>query len=174
VFLTQYISRRETKRNNHQLLTVKMRQSDNLKSYICYFQSQLAKLPNFGEDVSALALISGLQFSHPLYKHLLKQYHSDKRDYFQAQPYIQLEAMKTSSNHSVKLGDRRGKLKSSHEAFAHAQDQNWGQPAYKRQAFPILSPSPLQDYKPTEQFTPLRLSINEVLTPSRINSGSGV
>ena len=46
VFLTQYASRQKTKRNNCHLLTVKMRQSDNLKSYIGYFQSQLAKASN--------------------------------------------------------------------------------------------------------------------------------
>jgi len=33
VFLTQYASRREAKKNNY-LLTIKMRQDDSLKSYI--------------------------------------------------------------------------------------------------------------------------------------------
>ena len=42
-FLTQYASRWEAKKNNHHFLTVKMRQGDDLKSYIGYFQSQLAK-----------------------------------------------------------------------------------------------------------------------------------
>ena len=37
-FLTQYVSRREVKKNNY-LLTVKMRHGDILKSYIGYFQS---------------------------------------------------------------------------------------------------------------------------------------
>jgi len=36
-FLTQYASRLEARRNNHHLFTVKMRQDDNLKSYIGYF-----------------------------------------------------------------------------------------------------------------------------------------
>jgi len=45
VFLIQYALRREIKRNNRHLLTVKMRQSDNMKSYIDYFQSQLARSP---------------------------------------------------------------------------------------------------------------------------------
>jgi len=58
-FLTQYTSRWEAKRNNRNLLTIKMRQGDNLKSYIAYFQRQLAKVPNYGE-VSALSFISGL------------------------------------------------------------------------------------------------------------------
>ena len=50
-FLIQYASHRETKRNNHQLLTIKMRQSDSLKFYIGYLQSQLVKVPNCDEDV---------------------------------------------------------------------------------------------------------------------------
>ena len=72
VFLTQYAFRREVKKNNHHLLTLKMRPNDIHKSYIGYYQNQLAKVPNYGEDVSALAFISKLQVSHPLYKHLLK------------------------------------------------------------------------------------------------------
>ena len=39
VFLTQYTSCQEAKKNNHHLLTVKMSQGDNHKSYIVYFQS---------------------------------------------------------------------------------------------------------------------------------------
>jgi len=50
-----------------------MRQRDSLKSYISFFQSQLVKLPYCSDDVFALAFISGLQVSHPMYKHLLKQ-----------------------------------------------------------------------------------------------------
>ena len=70
--------------------------------------------------------------------------------------------MKTSANHSVKHDDNRGKSKSPHEASAHAQDRNEGQPAYKRQTLQVLSPSSLQAYKPIEIFTPLKLCINEV------------
>ena len=72
VFLTEYVFRMETKKNNHHILTVKIRQGDNIKSYISYFQDQLAKVPNCNEDVSTLAFISELQISHALYKHLLK------------------------------------------------------------------------------------------------------
>jgi len=81
-----------------------------------------------------------------------------------AQPYIQLEeAMKTSFNHTTKHGDVGGKSKSLHKAFAHAQDRNRGQPAFKRQALPILSPNSLRTYKAMEQhFTLLRFLINEV------------
>ena len=40
-----------------------------------------------------------------------------------AQPYIQVEeAMKTSSNHSVKLSDGGGKSNSTHEAPNYSQD----------------------------------------------------
>ena len=70
--------------------------------------------------------------------------------------------MKTSSNHSAKRGDDGGKSKSPHEASAHVQDQNREQSAYKIQALSIFSPSLLQAYKMIEQFTPLRLPINEV------------
>ena len=71
-FLTQHASRQEGKKNSHHLLSVKMRQSDSLKSYIAFFQSQRVKVPNCSKDVSALAFISGLQVSHPMYKYLLK------------------------------------------------------------------------------------------------------
>jgi len=60
VFLTQYTSRWKDKKNNYHLLTVKMRKDDSLKSYIGYFQNQLAKVPNCGEDISALAFINEL------------------------------------------------------------------------------------------------------------------
>ena len=69
-FLTQYTSRREPKKNNYHLLFVKMRQEDSLKSYIGYFQSQLAKLPHCGEDVSSL-VFNGLRLSPPI-QHLLR------------------------------------------------------------------------------------------------------
>ena len=119
-FLTQYASHREAKRNNHHLLTVKMSQSDNLKSYIGYFQSQLDTVPNCDEDFSTLVFISGLQFSHPLYNHLLKHNVNQMSEALsRAQPYIQLEeAMMTFANHSAKRGDDRGKSKSPHEAAA--------------------------------------------------------
>ena len=42
------------------------------------------------------------------------------------------------------------KSQSPHEAAAHAEDQNWGQPSYKRQELSILSPSPLRACKPIE------------------------
>ena len=64
-FLTYNVSQWEAKRNNHHIVTVKMRLGDSLKSYISYFQIQLAKVPNCGEDVSALAFISGLLVFHP-------------------------------------------------------------------------------------------------------------
>jgi len=139
-------------------------QSDNLRSYIAFFQSQLAKVPNCLEDVSALVFISGLQVSHSLYKHLLKYNVTRMSEVLsRAQPYIQLEeAMYTSFNHTAKHGDIRVTLKSPHEASAHTQDRNRGQPAFKRQALLILSPSPLRAFRTEEYFTPFRLSINEI------------
>ena len=61
-FVTQYASYQDAKKNNHHLLSIKMRQSESFKSYINFFQSQLIKVPNSGEDVSALAFISGCIF----------------------------------------------------------------------------------------------------------------
>jgi len=49
-----------------------MRPGDSLKSYINFFHSELAKVYNHGEEISALTFISGLQVTHPLYKYLLK------------------------------------------------------------------------------------------------------
>jgi len=49
-----------------------MRPSDSLKAYIGYFQNQLANAHNYNEDASTLTFISGLQITHPLYKHLMK------------------------------------------------------------------------------------------------------
>ena len=71
-FHIQYTSRREAKKNNHHLLIVKIIPNDNLKSYVSYFQNQLTKVPNRGEDISTLMFISRLQVSCLLYKHLLK------------------------------------------------------------------------------------------------------
>ena len=62
VFLTQYVSRRVAKKNNHHFFTVKMRQGDDLKSYISYFQSQLVKVPNCGENVVVLYSLAGCKF----------------------------------------------------------------------------------------------------------------
>ena len=115
-------------RRQHYLLSVKMRQNDNLKSYINFFQSQLAKVSNCGEDISALAFISELQVSHPMYKHLLKHNVTWmgevlSRDY----PYIQLEeAMKIFFNHTLKYGDVREKLKSLHEPLLTSKIRTGG------------------------------------------------
>ena len=76
-----------------------MRPGDGFKSYINFFQNQLTKVSNCGEKVSALAFISGLQATHPLYKHLLKHVAKISEALSRAQPYIQLEkATKAFSN----------------------------------------------------------------------------
>ena len=71
-FLKQYATRQEAKRSSHHHLSIKMSPGDNSKSYINFFQSQLTKVSNCGEEISALAFISGLQVTHRLCKHLLK------------------------------------------------------------------------------------------------------
>jgi len=111
-FLTQYASRQEAKKKSYYLLS--LRQSEKLKSYISFFQRQLAKVFNCGEDVSALIFISGLLVSHSPYKHLLKHTVTRMSKILsRAQPYIQLEkAMKNSFNHTAKHSDVGEKSKS--------------------------------------------------------------
>jgi len=139
-----------------------MRQEDILKSYINFFQNQLTKVSNCGEEVSALAFISRLQVTHPLYRHLLKHNVATISEVLSpAQPYIQLEeAMKASSSHSAKSSDSEGSL--NLRTRLPNTPRPHGQPAYKRQAFPVLSPSPLQSYRSMLHFTPQRLPINEI------------
>ena len=72
LFLTQCSSLQEFKQSNHHLLSVKIRFFDNLKTYVGYFQNQLVKVHNCSKDASALAFISVLRITHPLYKHLVK------------------------------------------------------------------------------------------------------
>ena len=101
LFLAQFSSRQEFKKNNHHLLSVKMRPSNSLKAYIGYFQNQLVKIHNYSEDAYALAFISGLRVTHPLYKHLVKYNVTRWSEIlYQVQSYIQLEkAMKSSPTH---------------------------------------------------------------------------
>jgi len=49
-----------------------MRPFDSIKTYVGYFQNQLAKVHNCSEDASALTFISGLQVTRQLYKYLMK------------------------------------------------------------------------------------------------------
>jgi len=98
----EYASHQEAKRNSHHLFSIRMRQGGNLKSYLNFFQNQLTKISNCGEEVAALAFISGLQVTRSFYKHLLKHVTKMREALFRAQPYIQLEeTMKASSNHSA-------------------------------------------------------------------------
>ena len=60
-FYNQYASRHEFKNNNNHLLTVKMKPTESLKHCVSYFQSQMALVYNYNEDVAAVAFISGLQ-----------------------------------------------------------------------------------------------------------------
>jgi len=120
-----------------------MRQGDSLKSY--FFQNQLTNVSNYGEEVSSLAFISGLQVTLSLYKHLLKQHNITKMSKVlsRSQPYILEEVMKASSNHSAEPGDGGAKPNSPHEAPDHAQDRLREQPTHKGQALPILPTNPL-------------------------------
>ena len=103
-----------------------MREGDNLKSYIGYFQSQLAKVSHYSKNVSSIAFISGLQISHPLYKYLLKYDVTRMSEILsQAQCYIQLEkTMKSSANHPAKRGDVGEKSKSRYESITGVKNPN--------------------------------------------------
>ena len=79
----------------------------SLKSYIGYFHSYLAKVPNCDDDISALVFISRLQISYPLHKRLKKHNVNRMSEVLsQDQTFIQLEkVMKIFANHSTKRGD---------------------------------------------------------------------
>ena len=98
-----------------------MRPGYSLKSYIKFFQNQLAKVSNYGDEVSAVAFISGLHVIHPLYKHLLKHNIAKMSEALsRAQPFIQLEeAMKASSIPSKKLSEDGMKSKFARETLDH-------------------------------------------------------
>ena len=141
-----------------------MRQGDSLKSYLNFFQNKLTKVSNCGEEVAALTFISGLQVAHPLYKHLLNHNVTKISEILtRAQTYIQLEeTMKASSDRPAKPSDGGGKSKSPREAPDHSPERHQGQPAHKRQAFSITSPSSLRDDRSMECFTSSKLLIDKV------------
>jgi len=91
-FLTQYASRKEIKKNNNHLLSVRMRPADSLKGYMNHFQNQLTRVHTCSDNVATLAFINGLQSSHPRHKHLLKYNIMQMKEVCtRAQQYIQLE-----------------------------------------------------------------------------------
>ena len=103
--------------------------------YLCTYSGNrmLHSLPKspIMERASALVFISGLQVTHPLYKHLLKNNIAKMSEALSwAQPSIQLdEAMKTSP--SIKPSEDRKKSKSALEAPDYVPERHRGQPPYK-------------------------------------------
>ena len=77
-FYNQFASRREFQKNH--LLTVRMKPGESLKNYINYFQSQMALVDNYNDDVAAAAFISRLQVTHSFYNHLVKNDVTKMRD----------------------------------------------------------------------------------------------
>jgi len=66
-----------------------MRKCDSLKSYIGYFQSQLAKVPNCVEASLHLHSSTGCKSLTSLYKHLMKHIVTQMIEVLsRAQPYI--------------------------------------------------------------------------------------
>ena len=49
-----------------------MKAEESLKRYVNYFQSQIALVYNYNEDVVVAAFINGLQVTNPFYKYLMK------------------------------------------------------------------------------------------------------
>ena len=69
-----------------------MKSEESLKNYINYFQSQMALVYNYNEEVAAAVFISGLQVTNPFYKYLVKNDITKRRDILVwAQKYIQIE-----------------------------------------------------------------------------------
>jgi len=87
-----------------------------------------ARFPMF--LTATLIFISGLQISHPLYKHLLK--HNVTRTskvLSRAQSYIQLEkSIESSVNHSLKRNNYRKKMNSHHVTLTRDNNKNRGEP----------------------------------------------
>ena len=104
-----------------------MRHGDYLKSYISYFQSQLAKVSLRWECFCIRIHQRAASFS-PLYKHLLKHDVTRMSEVLsRAQLCIHLEeAIKSSTNHSVKRGDDGEKFKPQYEATIGARNPNRG------------------------------------------------
>jgi len=92
-------------------------------------QEQLAKVPNWGENVSALAFISGQQVSHPLCKYLLNHDAIKINEILsRVQPYSQLEeAMKNSPNHFSKRNVNGEKSELHYKVTTRYKNLNQGQ-----------------------------------------------
>ena len=57
-----------------------MKPGESLKNYVNYFQSQVALVYNYNEDVVVATFISGLQATHSFYKYLVKNDVTKMRD----------------------------------------------------------------------------------------------
>ena len=91
-FYNQFASWRKIHRNSNHLLIVKMKTGESLKNYINYFQSQIALVYNYNENIATTALISWLQVTNPFYKYLVKNDVTKIRDIrARMQKYIQIE-----------------------------------------------------------------------------------
>ena len=69
--------------------------------------------------------------------------------------------MKSFANPFAKRSAEEEKSKPQYEATTRARPK-LGAAHLQQSGAPILSPSSLQTFKPTEHFTPLRLPINEI------------
>ena len=79
--------------------------------------------------------------------------------------------MESSINHSLKRSNDRKKMNSQLKTLTHANNQNQGQPGFKKQAFSILSLNLLSVFRAEQHFAPLRLPINEVFSTIKHQHG---
>ena len=86
-----------------------MNLGESLKQYVSYFQSLMALVYNYNNNVATAAFINELQVPYSFYKHLMKHKVTKMRDILTCtQKCIQIEnATRSSANHSPK---REGKM----------------------------------------------------------------
>ena len=106
-FLTQYVFCRETKRNNHHLLTVKIRQSDSTNLTLATSRANWPRSPTMVRTSLHSHSQQNASLSPVVQTSFEAQCYSDEREVLsRAEPYIKLEeATKTSSNTYAKPGD---------------------------------------------------------------------
>jgi len=79
-----------------------MKPGESLKNYVNHFQSQMALVYNYNDDVAVAAFISGLQVTYSFYNHLVKNDVTKMRDILvRAQKYMQI---KEATNRPTRQG----------------------------------------------------------------------
>ena len=136
----------------NQFIATKIWQGDSLKSYIGYFQSQLAKFPNCRKDVSALASSVSCRFLTPIQASTRAWCHSNERGSI---PRLTLHLIE-GSNEELRQPFRqtrrwRRKVQVIVEATTRAMNLNRGQTRLQKTDAPgssssLRKPSSQQTY----------------------------